>query len=73
MSSSSQVAPPSPIAIPPSPVEEVFTLIEDYASGDEGGVTTALSPAYRRQMDFVDEPYVPKAPQFPVEKELQQE
>ena len=36
-------------------------LIEDYASRDEGGVTTTPSLACMRQIDFVDEPYVPDA------------
>ena len=65
--------PPPSIMIPSSPAIEVAALIEDYASGDKGGVTTALSPTCRRQIDFVIKPYMPKAPQLPVHEELQQE
>lgn len=59
--------------IPLSPAAEVATLIKDYAFGDEGGVTMALSLACRRQIDFVDEPYVPEAPQLSLHEELKQE
>lgn len=58
--SGSQAVPPSPIKIPPSPVADVATLIEDYASGDEGRPTMEASLARRRKIDFVDETGVPK-------------
>ena len=67
----SQVAPPSPTIAPP-PVEEVVTLIEDYASGDEGRIGAALSLVCKRQINFVDKPYVLEAPQLLVQEELQQ-
>ena len=52
--SGSHANPPPPIVIPSSPTAEVTTLIEDYAFGDMGGVTTAPSLACTRQIDFVD-------------------
>ena len=55
--------------IPSSSAAEVATLIEDYASGDEGRTVAASSPDCRRQIDFVDEPYVPEAPQLPIQEE----
>lgn len=64
--SGSQVAPPPPIIIPSSPIADVVTIVEDYASKDEGRTAAAPSPVCRRQFDFVDKPYVPKAPQLPV-------
>lgn len=46
--SGSQVAPYSLIAVPPSPAEEVVTLLEDYASGDEGRTAVVSSPICKR-------------------------
>lgn len=60
--SGSQVSPPPFVAVPPSPDVEAVTLIEDYASGDEGGVAAAPSLACRRQIDFVDAPTVLESP-----------
>ncbi|XXG76588.1 hypothetical protein AAC387_Pa08g0901 [Persea americana] len=68
--SGSRVAPSSPIAIPLPPTGEVIvTLIEDFAS-DEGMTIVATSLVCRRKIDFVDEPYVPEAPRFPVQEEM---
>ena len=70
--SRSQGNPPSPIVIPSSPAVEVVTLKEDYASGDKGRAVSVPSLVCRRQIDFIDEPYVPKASRLPVQEELQQ-
>lgn len=58
--SGSQVFPLSPIAIPPSAVADVITLVEGYASGHEGRATMEVSPACRRKMEFADETGVPE-------------
>ena len=41
-------------------------MIEDYASEGEDRAAEASSPICRRQIDFVDEPYVPEAPQISI-------
>lgn len=49
------------------------TLIKNYVFGDESDAGAALSLACRRQIDFVEEPSIPKAPQLPMQEELQKE
>lgn len=71
--SGSQAVPLPPIAIPPSPVANVATLIKDYASGDEGRTTMEVSPACRRQIKFIEEIGVLEAsqPSTDAQEELQ--
>lgn len=70
MRSDSQVIYLSPLAIHSTPAIEVVTLIENYVSRDESGATAAPSPACKRQIDFVEEPSIPKDPQLPMQEEL---